>query len=100
LGRERNRDDETRLEVKRVLRDAFPDRSEFFTLRVEAATREIGVRIIWPAERQPTAVSVAEPDRATHDVMAELRDEGGHRAYEQVCFNPRAGSEITVTWQW
>jgi hypothetical protein len=101
LGRECSRNDEENVTVEMVLTDSFTQPNEYVAALIEESTQELVIRVVWPEERPPSAVSLELPHAPVREVpLHQLTASGSRRVYEHRSHSPPIGGQITIRWRW
>ena len=103
LGRLYFRGERLTFTVKRTVRNGFVEDQEAVAVDTRDPTERMRLRVIWPANRPPTALRLGRGTPShewkNEDVLGNLTDLNG-RPFFEVEVAPEKGGTTTIEWEW
>jgi hypothetical protein len=103
LGRLYYRGERLTSKVERTVRDGFMEETEAVAVDTRDPTERMRLKILWPAERPPTALRLGRGTPShewkNEDVFENVKQVDGRPVYE-VEITPEKGGTTTIEWEW
>lgn len=99
LDMERSRGDALHWQVKRTLRDRFPNPRESVSLRLQAPTYRPRMHVVWPPGEKPQHVELRRDDGPGQTLHPRQRADGRFYVDEQLAAGA-ARSSARIEWSW